>query len=212
MSTRIEIFNPGPYQTNCYLISAEGSQACDVIDAGFEAHRMFDRMDTAGLKPRRLILTHTHVDHIAGVAEFRRRFPGVPVLVHEAEAGFLSAPELNLSIALGKPISIGEADTFLHHDDELILSGEKWRVIHVPGHSPGSIALYNAKDSVVIAGDALFAGSIGRTDFPTSDHETLIESIRERLYVLPDATTVLPGHGPQTTIGREAVSNPFVRR
>lgn len=212
MATHVEIFNPGPYQTNCYLITADGSGECNVIDAGFEAHRMFDRISASGLQPRRLILTHTHVDHIAGVAEFRKRFPGVPVLVHQAEAGFLGDPELNLSIALGKPISLGEADVLLHDGDSLDLSGTSWRVIHVPGHSPGSIALYNAASETLIAGDALFAGSIGRTDFPTSDHDALIASIQRKLYTLPDTTMVLPGHGPKTTIGREAASNPFVRR
>ena len=152
------------------------------------------------------------MDHIAGVTEVVRAFPGLPVWIHEAEREWLADPMLNLSAPFGEPVSLPDADRVLRDGEELSLAGSRWRVVHTPGHSPGSIGLVHAGAAhVAITGDALFAGSIGRTDFPGCSFEQLAASIRARLYTLPEDTVIYPGHGPSTTIGREKKSNPFVR-
>lgn len=207
----INTFTLGPWDTNCYVVSYPPDPACWVVDVGFEPGELIDAIAKGGLSPRAVILTHAHLDHIGGVDELLARFPGVSVMIHEAEGDWLRDPRLNLSAFMGAGVTAHGPDRVLHDADELTLAGRAWRVLHVPGHSPGGIGLYSAGDATVISGDALFAGSIGRTDFPGSSMEVLAGSIRSRLYALPDDTAVLPGHGPPTTIGREKRSNPYVR-
>jgi hydroxyacylglutathione hydrolase len=209
----------GPFETNCYAVwfpRREGEAAdrpvpCWIVDAGYEPRELIELVRAEGLKPEALVLTHAHCDHIAGIGEVVRAFPGLRVWIHEAEAAWLSDPLLNLSAMTGMPVTAPGAERLLKDGDELTLAGERWRVLHTPGHSPGSISLWHAPSRNVISGDALFAGSIGRTDFPGSSFEALARSIRERLYTLPDETRVYPGHGPATTVGREKRGNPFVR-
>jgi glyoxylase-like metal-dependent hydrolase (beta-lactamase superfamily II) len=208
---KIRTLELGPYATNCYIVWCEGLSDCWIIDASFDAHEIVDSVRELKLTPIALILTHAHIDHIAGVETVRSAFPGIPLWNHEHEQAWLGDPELNLSAFSGMPITCGAAQRVLHEGDEIALAGTRWKVLHVPGHSPGSIALHCAGASVVIAGDALFAGSIGRTDFPGCSFEQLEKSIKSKLYTLPDDTRVLPGHGPSTTIGREKKSNQFVR-
>mgnify|MGYP001261761441 CR=1 FL=1 len=210
-SPTIETFTLGPWATNCYLIHEPGRSDCWVADASFEPEPLIARIRTLGLKPAALVLTHAHLDHIAGVAQVLSAFPGTPVWIHEAERAWLNDPEINLSAMIGMPVTAPGPDRVLTHGEVLDLCGHEWEVRHTPGHSPGGIALVHHASRRAITGDALFAGSIGRTDFPNSDFETLAGSIRTRLYTLPDDTIVLPGHGPATTTGREKRSNPFVR-
>lgn len=210
---RVQGLALGPFQTNGYIVSVQGARECWVIDAPYGAERLVAVLQQQGLTPSALILTHAHADHIAGafavVNAFRK--DGVPVWMHQAEERWMSDPVLNLSDSMGMPVTAPDAQRFLNHGEVLELGGVHFEVRHTPGHSPGSISLYAASAGVVFAGDALFAGSIGRTDFPGSSHEQLLESIRRHLYTLPDQTTVWPGHGPSTTIGREKRSNPYVR-
>lgn len=207
----IEAFPLGPFETNCYLVysGAEAGGPVTVIDASFEPEAMIERLRELGRPVSAIVLTHAHVDHIAGVNEVVREFPGTRVLVHEAERDWLGDPELNLGVPIGVRVTARGPDGVLREGDEVEMGGARWRVLHTPGHSPGGIALY--RPGVAFVGDALFAGSVGRTDFPGSDMEVLARSIREKLYVLPDETVVYPGHGPATTIGRERATNPFVR-
>lgn len=207
----IEAFVLGPYESNCYLVRASAGKECWLFDASFEPQDMIDRVRELGLTPRGVLLTHAHVDHIAGVSAVVSAFPGTPVWIHALESRWLSEPELNLSAFMGRPTTAPGPDRELHDGDELTIAGLSWRVLHVPGHSPGSVAFHCAAAGVTISGDALFAGSIGRTDFPGCSFEQLADSIREKLYALPAATVVLPGHGPSTSIAREKLSNPFVR-
>lgn len=207
----IERFTLGPYETNCYLVHYPGSKDCWVVDVSFSCAPMIGRVRELGLSPRGVVLTHAHVDHIAGVDDFLRAFPGTPVMIHEAERAWPGDAKLNLSAFSGMPVTCHGPDATFNDGDALTLAGQEWRVLHTPGHSPGGITLYRAEEGVAIVGDALFAGSIGRTDFPGCSFELLSESIRTRLYTLPDATRVLPGHGPETTIAREKRGNPFVR-
>lgn len=207
----ITCFTLGPFETNCYVISFPGSRSCWIVDASFEPEPLIEHVRRQHLAPETIVLTHAHVDHIAGLGDVRRAFPGTPVLIHEAERAWLESPELNLSVFLGAPVSEAAPDRLLRDGEKLSIAGQTWRVLHVPGHSPGGIALVHDTSHTCIAGDALFAGSVGRTDFPGSDPRVLARSIRERLYSLPPETRILPGHGPATTIGRERLSNPFVR-
>jgi glyoxylase-like metal-dependent hydrolase (beta-lactamase superfamily II) len=172
-----------------------------------EARALIDAMDNT----EAIVLTHAHVDHIAGLHDARKRYPKTPIWIHTIEEHWLLDAELNLSAFGQFPTTAPPADRLLEHGETLRLAGVDWDVLHVPGHSPGSIAFYSAAARVVIAGDALFAGSVGRTDFPGCSMETLAQSIREHLYTLPDETIVYPGHGPATTIGRERATNPYVR-
>lgn len=199
----------GVYETNCYTVQC--ANELWVVDAGFEPAPLLELIREAGQPPTAIVLTHAHPDHIAGVPDVLECYPGTPVMVHEAEERWLTEPDLNLSSLMGTPLSISPPDRTLKHGESLQLGTSVWRVLHTPGHSPGSISLACEQMPVVIAGDALFAGSVGGTDFPNSSPAVLAESIRTRLYTLPDETTVFPGHGPSTTIGRERSTNPFVR-
>lgn len=206
----IKAFTLGPFQTNCYVVSA-GTPDCWIVDASFGPGAMIEHVRRDKLIPRALLLTHAHVDHIAGVADVRRAFPEIPVLIHAAERDWLGDPLLNLSALGGQSVTAPGPDGFLDEGETRTLGDSSWRVLHTPGHSPGGITLCCDDAGVAIVGDSLFSGSIGRTDFPGSDHATLIASIKSKLYTLPGATRVYPGHGPTTTISREATSNPFVR-
>jgi hydroxyacylglutathione hydrolase len=214
----ISAFTLGPYATNCYIVAASApdggevsDQPCWIIDASFLPEPIVNTIRDKHLRPEAIILTHAHVDHIAGVAELRRAFPGIPVWMHSAEREWLSDPVLNLSAMWGLSITAPGPDRLLSHAEVLTLAGMPWRVLHTPGHSPGSISLVHDFSHTAIVGDALFNGSIGRTDFPGSSFDQLAASIRTHLYTLASETRVLPGHGPITTIGAERLSNPFVR-
>ncbi|MCA9280124.1 MAG: MBL fold metallo-hydrolase [Phycisphaeraceae bacterium] len=206
-------FTLGPFETNCYVVAqnAGDTRHCSIIDASFEPGTMIDFVRLQGFTPDELILTHAHIDHIAGVRDVRAAFANTPILIHTDERDWLTDPQLNMSASYGLPVTTPSADRLLNHNDTLDIAGLTWDVRHTPGHSPGSVSLYNKDTGVCIAGDALFAGSIGRTDFPSSNHNDLIDAITRELYTLPDDTLVLPGHGPETTIGTEKHTNPFVR-
>jgi hydroxyacylglutathione hydrolase len=232
----IKTFALGPWMTNCYVIHAlparpsgrsgpartsagEGSSAvgggrgCWIVDAGFNPGPMLRYIEEHHLEPKQVILTHAHLDHIAGLSEIAASFPGVEILVHSAEKDFLEDPELNLSAAMDEDQQVvAPAPTgVLEHGQKLTIADVVFEVRHTPGHSPGGISLIQMQAGVAFVGDVLFAGSVGRSDFPTSDPDVLVRSIQTQLFTLPDTTRVLPGHGPPTTIGQEKRSNPYVR-
>jgi hydroxyacylglutathione hydrolase len=216
---RIKSYTLGPYATNCYLLWIDGGTDAWIVDASFGPGRIVKDVLDLGLRPSRLLLTHAHVDHIAGVEEVLRRLrpagSALPALmIHRDEEEWLSDPVLNLSAMGGGSVTTRSPDGLLAEGDRLTLGeGDRsvvFGVLHTPGHSPGSVSLYAASHGVVLSGDALFAGSIGRTDFPGGDLAMLERSIREKLYKLPRETTVLSGHGPGTTVGEEMDSNPYV--
>jgi glyoxylase-like metal-dependent hydrolase (beta-lactamase superfamily II) len=206
----IKAFTLGEWMTNCYIVAAP-SGACWIVDAGFNPRMMLDYVREQSLSPQMIILTHAHVDHIGGLDQIHRAHPEAPILIHRAEREFLTDPMLNLSAVLASEVVAPEPTRLLEAGESLELAGHAFEVRHTPGHSPGGITLYEPSEKVALVGDALFAGGIGRTDFPTADHDTLIQAIKRELLSLPDDTRVLPGHGPATTIGDERATNPFLR-
>jgi hydroxyacylglutathione hydrolase len=193
----------GSYQVNCYILSSDGENAV-VIDPGFEADKIKATLKKQGLRPRLIINTHGHADHIGANRAF-----DVPVWIGEEDAVFLTDPERNLSAFFASPITSPEAERTLRDGEKCTAYGMPFTVLHTPGHTPGGICLLF--DDVVFSGDTLFYTSIGRTDFPHSDGRKIIPSIKKKLMVLDDAVTVYPGHGPKTTIGFERQNNYFLR-
>lgn len=199
----------GAWMTNCYIVAS--GDRCWLVDVGFDPATMLDDVADRGLTVEKIILTHAHVDHIAGLAEAVGRFPDAPILIHESEKDFPAEPQLNLSAFLADPVSAPNPTDTVSHNDTLFLEDLAFEIRHTPGHSPGGITLYQPDHGLALVGDTLFAGSIGRHDFPTSNYDHLERSIREQLYTLPDDTRVLPGHMDKTTVGHEKRTNPFVR-
>jgi hydroxyacylglutathione hydrolase len=205
----IETFTLSDLMTNCYFVH-DGDVGW-LVDVGFQPEAMLHRAAESGVRIEKIVLTHAHADHIAGLGQARERFPDAPVMIHPDEQAFLTDANLNLSAPFGMPITFAEAEQTLEPGQMLTLGDSTFEVRHTPGHSPGGVSLIAHDQGKAIVGDALFAGSIGRTDFPTSDHDALIRGIREQLLTLPDDTMIHPGHGPTSTIGQERRTNPFLQ-
>ena len=156
-----------------------------------------------------LVLTHGHADHITGAASLRKKFPETKILIHRDDAKMLTCGKLNLSILAGITEKSPPADKLLEEGDQIDIAGIKLKVIHTPGHTPGGICLHDENNDILFSGDSLFAGSVGRSDLPSGNGTQLIEGIKQKIFTLPEKTTVYPGHGPDTTIGREKTTNPF---
>jgi glyoxylase-like metal-dependent hydrolase (beta-lactamase superfamily II) len=203
----------GPLESNCYIVYDELSRDALVVDAGGDAEAIIAEIEALGLVPRVLFSTHGHVDHVEANRALKERFPDMTLALHSAEREHLLRPTLNLSYFLGRTIEPPEPELTLEEGDEIAVGALSFRIIHVPGHTPGGAAAVGDVDGepVVFSGDALFACGIGRVDFPGGDEATLLRAIREKLFTLPDGTRVLSGHGPETTIGEEKRSNPFLR-
>jgi len=211
ISPLITVFTLGDWQTNCHVVTSgnPGSKNCWIVDCGFDPDEMLDFIATDNLKPQAILLTHAHLDHIGGVDRILARFGKMPTHIHEGEAGYCSDPMLNLSAMIGMDTTCAEPDGLLKHGDTLTLDGTTWRVLHTPGHSPGGACFVHDESRQAVVGDTLFAGSIGRFDFPTSNRDLLKKSLN-LLMTLPDDMTIYPGHGPTTTIGAERRSNPYI--
>ncbi len=210
-SPSITPFVLGPFATNSYIVRMPRRPGCWIIDPSFQPTPLIQHINAQGLTPQAILLTHAHVDHIAGIDAVLRAFPKVPVHLHEAETAWLSDPLLNLSAMGEMPVTVHGPDRTLKDGDTLTLEGSTWDVLFTPGHSPGGVTFSHAPSRTAIVGDTLFSGSIGRTDFPGGDFNTLARSIRARLYTLPGATIIYPGHGPDSTIAAEMRTNPYVR-
>ena len=201
------------FQENTYVLYDETNE-CIIIDPGCydveEQDELLQFIQSNNLKPVQLINTHCHVDHIIGNKFIYKQFNLQPVLHRLEEEPLKSAPTYARVFGVNIDPSPAPA-SYIDEGDEVKFGGSKLQVLFTPGHSPGEICLYSKENNFLIAGDVLFQQSIGRTDLPGGDHRTLIASIKEKLFPLPDATRVLPGHGPETTIGFEKKYNPFLQ-
>jgi hydroxyacylglutathione hydrolase len=206
----VHIFTVGNFGTNCYVASCEKTRDTVIIDPGFieesEAKEVFDHIDDSALKLLFILNTHGHPDHTCGNGIAKEKYH-VPLLIHENDAKMLGERGIILAKALGLTVSSPEADKLLHEGDEVKFGNESLKVIHTPGHSPGSICLLGVRKC--FSGDTLFAGSIGRTDFPSSSQDDMKHSL-EKLRELSDDLLVYPGHGPVTSMRSEKKSNPFL--
>jgi len=197
----------GAFVENSYLVIDEPSGACAVIDPGEEAGLILHKIAAAGARPAAIWLTHAHLDHVMGVPRLKRE-TGAPVHLHPADRELFDHA-VQQGLAFGVPVeSMPPPDREFVPGETVRVGGLSFVVRHAPGHSPGSVCLVG--EGVVFTGDVLFAGSIGRTDLPGGDFETLIRSIERELLPLPDSTIVYAGHGPETTVGRERRANPFL--
>ena len=213
MSLTLHSFTFNPFEENTYIISA-ADKTCIIIDPGCfderERAEMRDFISENGLTPVRLINTHCHIDHILGNAFIAAQYQ-LGLEIHAGELPVLQAGP-TVSGMYGIPYDPSPTPaTFIKEHDEIKLGDVALKVLYTPGHSPASICLYNATDGWLIGGDVLFYESIGRTDLPGGDHDTLIKSIRTQLFTLPEDTIVYPGHGPETRIGYEKLFNPFLK-
>jgi glyoxylase-like metal-dependent hydrolase (beta-lactamase superfamily II) len=201
-----------PFSQNSYVAWLAGRSDCIVIDPGFEPGKIVSAIQQNGLTPAVFLITHGHSDHIGGNAALKQRWPECPIVIGVNEAEKLTDSSKNLSAQFGIPLVSPAADRLVKEGETIEYAGFKLNVQEIPGHSSGHVVFIwrDNNPPVVFGGDVLFAGSVGRTDFPDGDFDRLAAGIHEKLFTLPDETVVFSGHGPATTIGHEKKTNPFV--
>ncbi len=205
-----ETFPVGPLQCNCTLLGDEATGEAIIIDPGDEISRIHQRLNDLGLKVKQILVTHAHIDHVGGALRLKR-LTGAPILLNENDLPLLQMMAQQAAWLGVAPPETAPPDESLTDGMRVGLSAYPAQVLHTPGHTQGSVCLHFVPLKMVIAGDTLFARSIGRTDLPGGDYGQIIDSIHTRLLTLPDETRVIPGHGPATTIGEERRANPFLR-
>ncbi|OLN32274.1 MBL fold metallo-hydrolase [Desulfosporosinus metallidurans] len=198
----------GSMGANCYLYACMESKKAVIIDPGADGKRIYRWVLEKGLKVDYILLTHGHVDHIGAVDELRELLGEVSVGIHAGDAGMLTDGKQNLSSYFGPGLVLKKADFLLQDGQELAIGKEVLKVISTPGHSPGGVCFLCSEG--LFSGDTLFAGSIGRTDFPGGSMEQLLDGVKKKLLILPEETRVFPGHGEETSIGEEKRDNPFL--
>lgn len=201
----------GAYQTNCYVLRNSATTTdCLIVDPGLEAGELLDFLHQHKLNPVAVVLTHGHIDHMAGITALRQDYPDVKVYIHELDAEMLIEPQQNLSALAGVIFKTEPADVLIQDKSTIEEAGIRLDVLHTPGHTPGGVCLYSRDEGIIFTDDTLFAESIGRADFPGGSMTQLVSSIKDRLFTLADDTKVYPGHGPVTTIAHEKAHNPFL--
>ena len=202
-----------PFEENTFIARIDGRNDCLVVDPGLEPEKIIAYLDKNQWIPDAILITHGHGDHIGGNAAIKQRWPTCRLVVGTADAIKLSDAHENLSAAFGAGVVSPPADVLVNDGDFVSAAGLDLEVLAIPGHSVGHVVyLYREHEPfLVFVGDVIFSGSVGRTDFPGGDFGQLVAGIRTKLYTLPDATVLLPGHGPSTTVGREKRTNPFVK-
>ncbi|MBR1479183.1 MAG: MBL fold metallo-hydrolase [Lachnospiraceae bacterium] len=213
MSLKIGKLVVGIYSTNCYFLYEEGKTDVILADVPDHGKEIYEKLKDNGYRIGAVLLTHGHFDHIWGVEGIRKAAledgnEDLKIYANEAEERLLKSPGMNESEDMGRPCSV-KADVWLKDGEELTICGIKVKCIATPGHTEGGMCFYFEDGDILVAGDTLFYESVGRTDFPTGSMSTLIRSIQDKLYVLPEKTLVYPGHGESTTIGHEKTWNPF---
>ena len=211
MSISIETIEVTPFEQNCRIIYNNQTNKALVIDPGGDIQKINEVLNSKNLIVEAILLTHGHIDHIGATVDLKEQW-AAPIYAHRGDEFLISNAEDHGKMFRFKTKSIKNVDHWLTDEEVLSLIDIKIKVLHTPGHSPGSCCFYLERPKkIVIVGDVLFAGSIGRTDLPGGKHQTLIRSIREKLFVLSDKTIVMSGHGPNTTIGVEKETNPFLQ-
>jgi hydroxyacylglutathione hydrolase len=206
----LETFPVGPLHCNCTIVGDEVTHDAMVVDPGDNIPEILSRLQKHGLTLRQIVVTHAHIDHVGGAAHLRK-LTGAPVVMNQQDLALLGMMEMQAGW-LGVPTpEVAPPDASAEEGLRVGLVAFPAQVLHTPGHTPGSICLLFPDQDLLLAGDTLFAGSIGRTDLPGGDGRQILRSLRDRLLALPDTTRVLPGHGPETTIGEERQSNPFLQ-
>ena len=205
---KIEKFVLGSMGTNCYLIINEEKKELIIVDPATCPDYVVNHVKSNGYIPKAVFLTHAHFDHVMGIDGWVKEF-GIPVYLHEEEKKVLEDPELNLSGVFDSSYSYSDVKC-LKDGQEMDLAGFAFKIIHTPGHTCGGCCYYCAEEGVLISGDTLFYQSVGRSDFPTGSMGTLVRSIKEKLFCLPDDVMVYPGHNDATCIGDEKKYNPFL--
>ncbi len=210
VSMKLIVIPVTPFQQNCSILWCEETMKGAVIDPGGEVDRILQEAEARHIEIERILVTHGHADHCGAVADLRERL-GVPVDgPHEDDRFWIEQlPEQASRFGLEHSQAF-EPDRWLAEGDQVTVGNITLQVIHCPGHTPGHVVFFAAAEKVAVVGDVLFAGSIGRTDFPRGNHEDLIASIRNKLFPLGDEVAFLPGHGPASSFGREREGNPFV--
>lgn len=201
----------GPLQCNCSIVGDEASREAMVIDPGDDIDEISRLLTKHELTVKQIVVTHAHIDHIGGAAKLKR-LTGAPVLLNQNDQALLKMLDVQATWVGMRPPEKVSIDQSLVTGDRVKAGAIDAQVIHTPGHTEGSICLYFEAQKKLVAGDTLFAGSIGRTDLPGGSYEKIIQSLHESLLALPDETIVIPGHGELTTIGEERESNPFLQK
>ncbi len=205
-----EILPVGPLQCNCSVIGDEATREAMVIDPGDDIEDVAAIIRKHNLKVKQIVITHAHIDHVGGAMKLRA-LTGAPILLNQNDYALLKMLDMQATwVGMPAPGEV-KIDAELGHGASLSAGGLSANVLHTPGHTEGSVCLYFPAEKLLIAGDTLFAGSIGRTDLPGGSVEKIMRSLHQRVLALPDETVVIPGHGPKTTIGEEREGNPFLR-
>lgn len=198
----------GMLEVNCYILGDEATREAVVIDPGGNAPEILKTLRSENLHLKMIIDTHGHFDHVDANQPLKEA-TGATIAIHPADAAMLSQPSAEALFFTGGRVRTSEADILINEGEVLSFGKYQLKVLHTPGHTPGSISLVLQSDPIVYVGDLLFAGSIGRTDFPGGSFDALIQSVREKIFPLGDHYLVMPGHGPATTVGQERRYNPF---
>ncbi len=205
-----EVLPVGPLQCNCSVFGDEQTREAMVIDPGDEIESILDILQRHNLKVKTIVITHAHIDHIGGAQKLKMA-TGAPVYMNQNDAELQAMLPIQASwLGVEEPEPV-EIDAHARDGDTLLVGATQFHVLHTPGHTQGSVSLYAPAENTLIAGDTLFQGSIGRTDLPGGDGRQILRSIHQKLIPLPEETIVIPGHGPNTTIGREKRMNPFLQ-
>jgi len=206
-----EILPVGPLQCNCSVIGDEQSHEAIVIDPGDDIEQVIALIKKHHLQLKQIVITHAHIDHVGGAMKLRAA-TGAPILLNQNDYALLKMLDVQATwIGVEDPGNV-EIDQSVSSNDVVKAGSLAGQVLHTPGHTEGSICLYFPVEKTLIAGDTLFAGSIGRTDLPGGSYDKILHSLHDRVLALPDDTRVVPGHGPQTTIGKERETNPFLAK